>query len=358
MVQIFRRHDSVIAAVLSILVFAASCGGGTKAPAPDVWAVVDGHEIHQDDVVKTWRREAQTAPTSTTDDEAMMAQLGAVDELITQETLLARARTLKLDVADPEVQTAFNARKANMSDDQFQQALKERSLTPDDLRTALRRDLIIQKVLDSEVESRVEISDREIADFYASHRANFSVAETQYHIAQIVITPVRDPQIHNRKNDDAATPEEAARKFEMLKAQLKAGVDFATLAADYSEDPRTAPQGGDLGFVSTSQLNQAPPLLRDLVLKTEPGNVGTASAGGGYTLVAVIAREAAGQRDLNMPGVKENVKTTLHDRREQLLRAAYLTSLRNHATIVNYLAQRIVDSRTAPVSVTPSLPGK
>jgi peptidyl-prolyl cis-trans isomerase SurA len=355
-----RCHTrTALVAALSLLAVSAACGGtSSKPPSPDVWATVDDHQIKQDDVLKTWRREAQAVPTSTTDDEALMAQLSVVDEMITQEVLMARARELKLDVADADVDKAYTDRKANMSDDQFQAALKERTLTPDDLRQALRRDLMTQKVLDREVSSRVDVTDAEVSDFYAAHRADFNVRETQYHIAQIVITPVKDPAIRNRKNDDATTPDEAKRKFDMLMAKLKAGGDFAQIAMDYSEDPQTAPQGGDLGFISASQLSRVPPQLRDLVLKTEPGNVGTASAGGGYTMVALIARELAGQRDLSAPGMRDNVRNTVKDRKEQLLRAAYLTKLRNNAKIMNYLAWHIVDAQSKPPSVAPSGPGK
>jgi peptidyl-prolyl cis-trans isomerase SurA len=78
--------------------------------------------------------------------------------------------------------------------------------------------------------------------------------------------------------------------------RLKAGAPFGDLAMDYSEDPQTAPRGGDLGLVPMSALNQAPAPLRDAVLKTNPGTVTKVSSGGGHTLVLLIAREAAGQR--------------------------------------------------------------
>ena len=185
------RH--ALLAALSALALSAGCGGlGSKAPAPDVWAVVDGHEIRQDDVIKTYRREAQQVPASTTDDVAMMAEFGVIDELITQAVLLDRAKVLKLDVTDAEVEAAYTTRKANMTEDQFCSALRERSVTPDDLRARCGADLTVQKVIDREVSSKVDISDRDIADYFTSHRAEFNVLETQFHIAQILITPVRD----------------------------------------------------------------------------------------------------------------------------------------------------------------------
>jgi hypothetical protein len=58
-----------------------------------------------------------------------------------------------------------------------------------------------------------------------------------------------------------------------------------------------------------------------------------------------VAHEVAGQRDLSMPAVRENITGTLRGRREQLLRAAYLTAVQSDAQIVNYLARRLVESQ-------------
>ena len=93
--------------------------------------------------------------------------------------------------------------------------------------------------------------------------------------------------------------------------RLKAGASFRDLAVGYSEDPESAPRGGDLGLVPVSRLKQAPPQLRDAVLSKAPGAVNVASAGGAYTLVLVVAHEQAGQRDLSTPGVRERITDTL-----------------------------------------------
>ena len=81
-----------------------------------------------------------------------------------------------------------------------------------------------------------------------------------------------------------------------------------------------------------------------------------ASAGGAYTIVAVIAHETAGQRELSTPGVQEGITTTLRGRKERLLRAAYLTSVQSDAQIVNYLARRLVESNSA-MPTAPLAPG-
>ncbi len=46
--------------------------------------------------------------------------------------------------------------------------------------------------------------------------------------------------------------------------------------------------------------------------------------------------------------MKEQITTTLKQRKEALLRAAYLASLRTDAKVTNHLAQRVVQAKGAP----------
>src|SRR5438105_11885747 len=103
----------------------------------------------------------------------------------------------------------------------------------------MRRQLSIQKLLNREVVAKISITDQEVADFYNANKAQFNFAEPTYHLAQIVVTPRKDPQIRNHKNDDATNESEALRKTKMLMDRLNSGADFAQLAMDYSEDMNT-----------------------------------------------------------------------------------------------------------------------
>jgi len=142
------------------------------------------------------------------------------------------------------------------------------------------------------------------------------------------------------------------------RRRAELGAQFGDLAMDYSEDPQSAPQGGDLGFVSESALKQVPPLLRDAVLKAKPGSVSQVSASGAHNLVYLVAREPAGQRDLTTAGVREGIANTLRGRKEQLYRSAYLTAMRDDATVVNYFAKRLVDTPVQAPNLAPAAPGK
>ncbi len=285
------------------------------------------------------------AAASASEEEALTAKLSLLNELIVQDILLAKAPQLKVTVPDSEIDAAYAEAKKNITDEAFQQELSRRQLTPAELRESLGRELLAEKVIRQEVGAKIVVTDQEVTDFYNANRAQFNVAEEGYHIAQIVVTPVRDPQLANRTGDDAATPQAAATKAQMLMERLKTGEPFGDVAMDYSEDPESAPRGGDLGLVPVSRLKQAPPQLRDAVLKGTPGSARLVSGGGAYTIVLVVSHEPAGQRDLSMPGVRERITESIRARREQLLRGAYLTAARSDANVVNHLARRLVESQ-------------
>ena len=60
------------------------------------------------------------------------------------------------------------------------------------MREGLRRQLITQKLITQEVSSKVAVTDQQITDFFNANRAQFNFPEDAYHLAQIVVTPVRD----------------------------------------------------------------------------------------------------------------------------------------------------------------------
>ena len=339
-----------------------SCRQATPPPAaappvaPDTWAVVDSRTISRDDVEKAYRRTASPSQ-ALSDDEAMTAKINLLNELIVQDLLLAKAGQLKLEVPQSELDTAFADGRKNMGDAEFQKELSQRNLTAEDMREGLRRDLLIQKVIEREIGAKISVTDQEISRFFEANRADFNVPEESYHLAQIVVTPEPEPRISNRTGDDARTPQAANAKLQMLLEKLKGGASFRELAQAYSEDLESAPRGGDLGLVPMSRLKQAPQQLRNAVLNQKPGTINLASAGAAHTLVLVVAHESAGQRDLTMPAVRERITEVLRGRKEQLLRAAYLTSLRDTADVVNYLARRLVESTSAAPTLQPAAPG-
>ena len=345
-------HHALLAACIAAACLVAACRSSdseTTAPAvsADTWATVDGREITRDEVERAFRRIGDnTQPLS--DDEAMTAKLGLLDDLIMEEILISRAPALKVTVSEAELDAAYNEARKNISEEAFQQELTRRNLTAADMREGVRRDLLTKKVLDQEVVAKVIVTDQEISDFFNANRAQFNLPEDAFHLAQIVVTPVADPQLANRTGDDATTPQAATAKVSMLMERLKGGTAFSELARDYSEDPESAPRGGDLGLVPLSAIKQAAPALREATLQVPVGSARVVSDGGSHTIVFKVAQEPAGQRDLSTPNVRERITEGLRARKDQLLRAAYLAAARSDAEIVNYAARRVVEGVARP----------
>jgi peptidyl-prolyl cis-trans isomerase SurA len=337
------KRNILVLAVAAACVLAASCKK-ESAPGPDVWAVVNGHEIMRGEVEKYYRSRVNAEGPEPSQEEALSLKMSILDELINNEILLERASKMNLIASDAEVEDKFTESKSPYTEEEFQKKLKDSGLTVDDLKSDIRRQLSVQKLLNREIVAKISITDQDVSDFYNKNRAQFNVAEPQYHIAQIVITPRPDPNVHNRKNDKATNDVEAKRKAGLLEQKLAAGADFAQLAMDYSEEPG-ASTGGDLGFVPESSFNRSDPALKKAVLSMKTGEVSQPIVvrPGAYCIVKLIAKESAGQRELSDPQVQQGIRDMLRNRKEQLLRSAYMMDSREEAHVTNYLARQILE---------------
>lgn len=334
------------ASVLALACVVALGAGCQKAPPADVAATVNDRPISYADLDKQIRLQFGEEALKGNDDQARRMRLEVLGSLITREIMLQRAEKQSLMASDSEVEARLNELKAPYTQEEFQRQLATRKMTADELKDQIRRDMSVQKLINKEITSKISISDRDIADFYAKNRPSFNLAEPQLRIAHILVTPGADQNASNLQGNNAQNDAQAREKINMIESRLKQGADFNMLAHNFSEDPNTAPNGGDLGFVPESAFQQAPPELRRLVLSLAPGQVSSViRTQEGYRVVKLLSREPAGQRELNDPRVQQSIRETLINMKDQLLKTAYDEVARNDAKVVNYYAQRVVENR-------------
>jgi len=313
----------------------------TSPPGADVWAQVDGKPIYRDQVERYYR--GRTAPGSdpVSPGQALSLKLNILAELINNHILIDHASHSQVTVSEAEVDKRVEQLQSPYSKEEFSKRLNDQGLNVAELRDELRQSLIIEKLINKEIVSRVSVSDADIAGYYQRNRSNFDVPETQFHLAQIAVTPGPDRDLRNTKNDNAKTPADAERKIQALYAQLRAGGDFAALAANYSEDAKTSSGGGDMGFIPASALKNSP--IGPAIASLQVGQF-TAPIRGpdGYHIIKLLGREEPGQHPLSDPQVQAAIRRTLQNEKTELLKAAYIEDLRNRSKVINYLAQRIV----------------
>lgn len=315
-----------------------------KAPA-GVAAMVNGHPITNADLDKLYLTQYPEPMQESNEDQVMAQRLDLLSRLITTEIMFQRAEKLGLTATDDEVNTEVNKNRAPYTKDEFDRKLQERHMNMDDLRAQIRRDLTVNKLINREITSHIIITDSDVASFYNANKAMFNPAEPTVHMAQILVTPAPDPNVRNLKNNKAANPADAKNKIQDIMHRLQQGEDFSLLAQSYSEDPATAPNGGDMGFVPEANLEKLPPEVRKAIDSIQPNSISPImQMADGYRIIKVFEREPAGQRELTDPRVQQSIRDTLINRKEQVLNAAYYEVAHNGAKIVNYLAQEVVEN--------------
>jgi peptidyl-prolyl cis-trans isomerase SurA len=352
--RLVKNRLALTMALASALISATLSGCSGNESGSDVLAKVNGEKILRSEVEKYYANQTAGSPESPEPDQAASLRLSILKQLIDDEIMMQRARKLGLLATDEEVDAKFAEFKAPYTQEEFQKRLQEKKLTADDFKRELRRTLTVEKVLNKEITSKINITDADVNNYFNEHKAEFNLIEPQYHLAQIVVTTTPNPQVSNLKNDKAQNEAEARKKVQMLLNRLDSGEDFGTVAMNYSEQPNTSASGGDMGFIPESGLKQQDPQAFEAISKLKIGqNSGAVPVMdaprhlAGFRILKLLSREPAGQRDLADPRVQAAIRQQLRERREQLLKAAYYESVRNDAKVENYLAEELLKNSGA-----------
>jgi peptidyl-prolyl cis-trans isomerase SurA len=314
-------------------------------------ATVNGKEILRSDLEKYYQASIGDGQQKPSADQADIVRLNILRQMIEDEILWQRASKLNLAASDEDVNAKLTEMKAPFTQEEFDRQLKARNITVDDLKRDLRRSLTKTKLLNKEIESKINITDAEIGSYYAEHKAEFNLIEPQYHLAQIAVTSGPAQQTGNLQNNKASGDADARKKIQALHLRLESGEDFGAVAMNFSENPNTASNGGDMGFIPESQLRGDADVY-NAIGKLKPGEItdilpvydgaGPTRRTIGYAIYKLIAREPAGQRELNDPRVQQAIRQGLREAHAQLLKNAYFEVLHDEAKVRNYFAEQIL----------------
>ncbi len=174
------------------------------------------------------------------------------------------------------------AKRNNMSHDQFVQALHGQGITYPEFLEQMRSELLISRLRQQFVISKVKVSDREVEHFMETQGAMSYNQNLSFHVGHILIaTPT------------AASPDELAqarRRTRQVLDRLDKGADFRETAIRFSDGPQ-ALKGGDLGWRSVGQL---PGLIAEAVINMHEGEVvGPLRSPSGFHVVKLLEMKGA-----------------------------------------------------------------
>jgi peptidyl-prolyl cis-trans isomerase SurA len=182
-----------------------------------------------------------------------------LESLIDVRLQLQEAKSVGITVGEEEIGDAIEniKKKYSMTDDMFKESLQKEGFSLEDYKKRLRDQIMISKIVNQQVRSKILVSDEEVKKFMRDSAEN----SDGYRISQIFLTK---PQ---HQEDRKKVEEKAAE----ILTKIHQGENFRDLARTYSEDP-SASDGGDLGFIKKDQL------LKEFAEAIAPLKVGEVSA--------------------------------------------------------------------------------
>jgi len=241
----------ILAFVLAAAAFALPKGAHAQAattePLDRIVAVVDEDVVLQSELDRQANRvSAQYASSPQQLPPRDVLERQVLERLILQKLQVTRADSTGVKVSDAEVDQALTnlAAQNKMDLTQLRAAVQQQGMDYDQFRRSVRDELIVQRLRQRVVQSRVQVSDAEIDTLLK----NGATRRGQLHLGYILISV-----------PDGATPDQievAHKKADDAKQQIDCGTDFAAAAIRYSDAPN-ALEGGDLGWRPADELPQA-----------------------------------------------------------------------------------------------------
>lgn len=235
-----------------------------------------------------------------------------LNQLIDYELLYQQAQKEKVKISSDEINLEIDKIKDNFSSpEEFDGALKANNLTLAQIKENIKRQLMINKILE-ETKGQVSITDDKLLEYYNENQESFFEPE-QVHARHILVK----------------TEEEA----NILLLQLKEGLtDFSELAKEKSTDS-SASSGGDLGFFARGQMVKE---FEDAAFSLEPGEIsGVIQTQFGYHIIK--CEEKKKEYSPTFEEAKEKVIIILKNQRENEAISTFISKLREDAVIVyNY----------------------
>jgi peptidyl-prolyl cis-trans isomerase SurA len=337
---------AVTCLAVSGLILNGCASGGAEVAENQIAATVNGRNIMLKEVERAVNQQTGGNPSSLNQLQMAQARLQVLSNLIQREVLFQRAEREKVLPTEAQIDGAIATQKQNsgMTQEDFEKSLKAQNLSMETVREEARKDLAIAALQDK-YSGKIEISDREVEEFYNNNRQQF-VSARGVALSMIMVDPADNSS--TGISDDAKNDADAKLKIDNIYQQLQGKADFATVARAKSEDINTLRSGGDIGFATEEDLknnNFPAELVSSFFGSMQVGDYTqpTRFSNGKWYIFKLAERRLTTENlTLESPGVRQQITQGLTNQRKQILNAALLETAINEAKIVNNLAENML----------------
>ena len=244
-----------------------------------------------------------------------------VDEML----LSQRGKELGYRLSDEQFKSVVDSIKRENkieNEEQFQAALKSENMTMADLRRNLEKSMIIQKVQQNEVMTKIGVTEDEARKYYEGHRNEFTSIPSVT-LREILVATT------DGKGAVIASDDQAQARAQALRVRVTTGNEnFEKLAADVSDSASKA-NSGLIGPISVSDIS---PDLKKLIDTMKPGDVSPViRTGRGYQLLKLESVTTA--RTLPFDQARDQISDKVFGEKRKVEYQKYLDKLRTQAII-------------------------
>ena len=304
---------------------------------PGVVAKVNGVELRSDyirfRVNLDMRRIGQSLNTQ---QKAKLA--GAIIEKeIVRELMYQEGQTKGSGVSPETVEKELQAfKKSYGSEEKFQETLKLRGLSEDELKKGIEVDLIAKNLLDDRVKGKVHVTDTQVKKFYEDKKENFKRPDSfrvrHIFVAYVPFDVVENTPPEEMKEKAGEYRAASKKKIDEVYGKVKNGGNFEELAKQYSEDKGSAGKGGDLDFMYKGVFD---PIFDKAVASLKIGETSDiVETEFGYHIIQLMETRPADYAPF--AEVEESIQKHLFMTEAQKLVGRYVEALRKKADIIVY----------------------
>lgn len=322
-----KRFITIFALVACFLMGTIASFSPAKAGKDEKVAVVNDHIIYMSNLNEEMSRyERQLASAGQVLNEEQQAEMrsNVLDGLINRELLKQESEKQGIEIGAHEVDQEMATLKERFPNEEgFRMALSQMEIDEETLRQQFSQDLAVQKLIDTQVAHKVEVTPEEAKSFYDSNPELFKSPEM-----------VRASHILVKVEPQATSAEKAKarEKIEGIQQRLQRGGEFAELAREYSDCP-SAQRGGDLDFFQKGQM-VAP--FENAAFSLEPGQVSeVVETQFGYHLIKVTDKTEAGVTPYE--NIAGQIGQHLKQQKVNQELSEYVAQLKSRADVKTYL---------------------
>lgn len=307
--------------------FAGTATAQEQKKEPENAAIVNGQPIAYKDYaleLNLLQRRMQAQGQQIPQEYMSKVKTELLKDLVNRELLYQDSQKKGIQIKKQDVEKEIASLKGRYSDPkQYEAILKNMNMTEDQLKKQFARRASIRTLIDQEITSNIEVTEKAAKDFYDSNPGYFEHPE-QVRASHILIKVASDASDQEKA--------QARKKIKNIKKKIDAGEDFSEMAKKHSEGPSNV-RGGDLGYFSKGKM--VPPFEQKAfsMKKNEVSDIVETQFG--YHLIKVLDHKDAGKAGFEE--VDDKIKANLRNQQIQQKLVAYLDELRRNAKIETFV---------------------